>query len=340
MSSPSPSARPAASWETRPRADADRQSAFTERRPLADLPPALLKQGLQEGRLCLHMGPVSARIRTRMPDVAHYLQAVYAHHPCELDAAFADFEVEVRSPRNLRRWLRAQAEFLVDGESPFEPLPRDQAPALLEWGLNWTVAAACHQWLTLHAASLERGGGALILPAPPGSGKSTLCAALALRGWRLLSDELTLIETDTLQARALARPINLKNAAIELIRQFEPGTRWGPIAFDTVKGRVTHLCPPPESVRRVHEPAQPRWIVFPRYQPGAEPLLTPRGKVATFTHFAENAFNYAILGELGFDTVARLLDQCECHDFVYSRLDDALEVFEWLAESPSPATTP
>jgi predicted ATPase len=31
----------------------------------------------------------------------------------------------------------------------------------------------------------------VILPAPPGSGKSTLCAALVTRGWRLLSDELT-----------------------------------------------------------------------------------------------------------------------------------------------------
>lgn len=286
------------------------------------------------------MGPVSARIRTRMPDVARYLQAVYAHHPCELDAEFADFEVEVRSPRNLRRWLRAQAEFLVDGESPFEPLPRNQAPALLEWGLNWSVAAACHQWLTLHAASLERGGMTVILPAPPGSGKSTLCAALALRGWRLLSDELTLIETDTLQARALARPINLKNASIDLIRAFEPETRWGPIAFDTVKGRVTHLCPPPESVRRVDEPAQPRWIVFPRYEPGAAPLLSPRGKVATFAHFAQNAFNYPVLGELGFHTVGRLLEQCECHDLVYSQLDDALEVFDWLCGPRDPLDLP
>ena len=134
-----------------------------------------------------------------------------------------------------------------------------------------------------------------------------------------------------LQARALARPINLKNASIDLIRQFEPSTRWGPVAFDTIKGRVTHLCPPPDSVKRVNEPAQPRWIVFPRYEPGAEPLLSPRGKVATFAHFAQNAFNYAVLGELGFHTVGRLLEQCECHDFVYSRLEDALEVFDWLA---------
>lgn len=277
------------------------------------------------------MGPLVTQINCCLPDVAQYLHQAYAHHPYFVDPVFADFHAEVRSPRNLRRWFQSQVEFVVDGESPFQPLPRDQAPALMEWGLNWSIAASCHQWLTVHAASLERDGLAVILPAPPGSGKSTLCAALALRGWRLLSDELTLLEPESLAAHALARPINLKNASIELIRAFEPTARWGPVTYDTVKGRVTHLCPPAESVKRMSELAQPRWIVFPRYEAGAEPLLRPRSKTATFSHFATNAFNYSILGELGFHTLCKLIDACDCFDFTYSRLDDALEVFDWLS---------
>jgi HprK-related kinase A len=295
---------------------------------------------LRDGDFALHTGPLTARIQTLLPDVASYLQVVYAHHPYSVAPDFADFHVQVRTPRNLRRWFRRQAEFVIDGDAPFEPLPRDQAPALLEWGLNWSIAASSHQWLTIHAASLERGGRAVILPAPPGSGKSTLCAALALRNWRLLSDELTLLEPESLHARALARPVNLKNASIDLMRAFEPAARWGPVAFDTTKGRVTHMCPPRASVDRVLEPAVPRWIVFPRFVPGAEPLLSPRSKVQTFNHFAQNAFNYSILGELGFDTVGRLVDQCDCYDFSYSRLDDALEVFDWLAETADDAVAP
>ncbi|WP_374436307.1 HprK-related kinase A [Inhella sp.] len=287
---------------------------------------------LRTGRLAIQSGPVSWQLHCELPDVASALHGLYAAHPCELDPAFSDYHVALRTPRNLRRWLRPQVQFWIDDQAPFEPLPRDQAPAMLEWGLNWSLAASAHQWLTLHAASLEREGQVVILPAPPGSGKSTLCAALALRGWRLLSDELTLIEPTNLDALALARPVNLKNASIDLIRAFEPSARWAPEAYDTQKGRVTHLAPPPQAVERMHEPGRPRWIVFPRYQAGAEPLLTPRSKVTTFTHFAENAFNYSILGELGFDTVARLVDQCECYDFQYSRLDDALEVFNWLSQ--------
>jgi HprK-related kinase A len=295
-----------------------------------------LHQLLRDGSFALQTGTLLSRVTCPFEDVARSLHVLYARHPFQIAPEFADFHVEVRQPRNLRRWFRQQAEFLIDGDPPFEPLPRDQAPAFLEWGLNWSVAASCHQWFSIHAASLEKNGQAVVLPAPPGSGKSTLCTALALRGWRLLSDELTLIDPASLNAHALARPINLKNASIDLIRAFEPAAIWGPETYDTSKGRVTHLQPPADSVDRMLETAQPRWIVFPRYQAGAEPLLTPRTKPQTFMDLAENAFNYSTLGETGFDVVGRLVDQCDCYDFSYSRLDDALEVFEWIASGEAP----
>lgn len=298
---------------------------------VGDLSLAGLSALLDDGRFALKTGSLVSRIQASLPDVARSIHVLYAHHPYQVDPDFADFHVKVGQPRNLRRWFRRQAEFLIDGERPFEPLPREQAPAFLEWGLNWSIAASCHQWLTIHAASLERDGCAVILPAPPGSGKSTLCAALALRGWRLLSDELSLIDPVSTHAHALARPINLKNASIDLIRDFAPDSVWGPETYDTSKGRVTHLRPLPDSVFRMEESAQPRWIVFPRYEAGAEPLLSPRGKAQTFIHFAQNSFNYSPLGRVGFEIAGRLVGQCDCYDFTYSRLDDALEVFDWLA---------
>ncbi|MDR0776723.1 MAG: HprK-related kinase A [Azonexus sp.] len=300
-------------------------------RRVGDLSLSGLAELLDNGRFALQTGSLVSRIQAALPDVARSIHVLYAHHPYSVEPDFADFHVQIGRPRNFRRWFRRQAEFVVDGERPFEPLPRDQAPAFLEWGLNWSIAASCQQWLTIHAASLERNGGAVILPAPPGSGKSTLCAALALRGWRLLTDEMSLIDPKTVQAHALARPINLKNASIDLIRGFAPESVWGPETYDTAKGRVTHLRPPADSVQRMLEPAQPRWIVFPRYVAEAEPLLAPRGKAMTFIHFAENAFNYCTLGSAGFDITGRLVSQCDCYDFTYSRLEDALEVFDWLA---------
>jgi HprK-related kinase A len=293
-----------------------------------------LQAALSSGDLAFQTGPLWTRLRCQLPDVARTVHQLYAEHPVALAPDFADFHCVLRTPGNLRRWWRPQVFVEVDGHQPFEPLPRAQAPAMLEWGLNWIVAGSQHQWLTLHAASLERDGQVLVLPAPPGSGKSTLCATLALRGWRLLSDELTLVDPDSLQAHALARPISLKNESIALMRAFAPEAEWAPQDYpNTLKGLVTHMKPPADSVARMLETGRPRWIVFPRYEAGAEPELQPRSRVSTFNHFAENAFNYSILGELGFRTVAALVEQCVCFDFRYSRLEDALEVFDWLRQA-------
>lgn len=298
---------------------------------IRDIAPRSFQNALCAGEIAIHTGPLLTRIRSRLPDVAESLHSLYSEHWAVHSPEFSDFHVEIKLPNNLRRLFWQQVEFLIDGERPFQPLPREQAPALLEWGMNWSIAVACHQWFTIHAASLEHNGHTLILPAPPGSGKSTLCAALSLRSWRLLSDELTLLDHDTLAAYALARPINLKNASIDLIRSFEPATRWGPTVYDTHKGLVTHMAPPSESVERMHETASPRWIVFPKYDPGSTPTLNSKSKAETFIEIAQNAFNYSVLGETGFNVVQQLIDRCDCYTFTYSKLEDAIAIFDKLA---------
>lgn len=115
---------------------------------------------------------------------------------------------------------------------------------MLEWGLNWCVSMHAHHYLIIHAAVVEKNGLAAILPAPPGSGKSTLTAGLVLSGWRLLSDELTLIDRRTGLLHALPRPVSLKNQSIDVIRQFNPEAFINRVSHDTSKGSVAHMRPP------------------------------------------------------------------------------------------------
>lgn len=106
-----------------------------------------------------------------VPAVVEALHVLYADFPVAPPEGLADFHLRVTPPRGLRRWWRPQGLFLTDGRSLFEPLPRAMAAPLLEWGLNRMIASRAHQYLILHAAAVERGGQALILPAPPGIGK-------------------------------------------------------------------------------------------------------------------------------------------------------------------------
>ena len=47
-------------------------------------------------------------------------------------------------------------------------------------------------------------------------------------------------------------------------------------------------------------------------------------------HVIKNAFNYSVLGVRGFQTAAALIDVCDCYDFTYSSLDEAIDVFDAL----------
>jgi len=298
---------------------------------VADLSDRELEHQLAGPGLLLRTGPVVSRIQSRLPAIVRGIALHYAEYPTAADESFADFRVRVGRPRNLRRWLRPQAQFFVDGHLPFAPLPLDQAFPMLEWGLNWCVSAYCHQYLIFHAAVVEKSGRALILPAPPGSGKSTLCAGLVNRGWRLLSDELTLIEIASCSVVPLPRPVSLKNASIDVIRAFAPAAAIGPAVHDTTKGSVAHMRASTDSVRRATETARPGWIVLPRYQAGTDARLTALSKARGLMHMADNAFNYSAHGRRGFEILAQFVDQCHCYEFAYGDLDEAAVVFDELA---------
>jgi len=295
-----------------------------------ELTPIDLRHRLRAHGLLLQIGPFSFRIKTELEDIARGLSLLYGNYPVLDDSVFIDYSVELVGGSGLRRWIYPQVKFRFDGEVQFAPLPPNQAFPLLEWAMNWCISTQAHQYLILHAAAIERDGYAVIMPAPPGSGKSTLCAGLVHRGWRLLSDELALISPIDLSVTPLGRPISLKNQSIEVIRQFVPEAVFNPITPDTVKGRLTHLRAPQEHLRRIDEVARPRWVIFPKYVAGSAAQLTLRSKANSMLELGRNSFNYVVLGLTGFETLSGVIDRCDCYDFQYSQLDEAVAVFDDL----------
>ena len=290
-----------------------------------------LGKRLRSTGIYLQTGLFVTHVKSPFSSVADAMHLLYADYPL-LDAApFADFHVAVAPPSGLRRWIRPQARFVYDGMHPFLPLPASQAFPMFEWGLNWCVSSRAHSFLILHAAVVEKNGRAAILPAPPGSGKSTLCAALVSRGWRLLSDELTLIRPADGMLVPLPRPISLKNASIDVMRAYQDGIVMSAPVADTTKGTVAHIKAPASSVARAGELARAAWIVFPRYQALATTVLAPVSKGHAFMRVAENGFNYSVMGPTGFDALAKVIGQTDSFDFRYSVLDEAIAVFDGLA---------
>lgn len=298
---------------------------------LSELSAAEVEHRLRRQGLVICTGPFNFRIISSIESVAEGLRLLYADYPLVDDQQFVDFTVTLAQSGGLRRWWRPQVKFAYDGEYPFAPLPIDHAFPLLEWAMNWCISTQAHHFLCLHAAVIERAGCAVIMPAPPGSGKSTLCAGLVSRGWRLLSDELTLISLADGLIAPLGRPISLKNQSLEVIRKFVPGAVLNRVTHDTSKGSVSHMKAPAAQVDCLADRARPRWVIFPRYVPGADAELTARSKANSMLELGRNAFNYTVLGLTGFEVLADVISASDCYDFRYSRLEDAVSVFDALA---------
>lgn len=270
------------------------------------------------------MGPFAVRIRAQVESLTAPLLSVYGDFPVLSPNPLADFNVDLHKPPSPRAFIQPQVLFKLDGRSLFEPFPVDTAFPLFEWGLNWCVGQRCHQYLMFHSAVLERNGRAMLLPAIPGSGKSTLCAALAFRGWRLLSDEFGLFD---LASRCLApfpRPVALKNESIDVIRRFAPEAVLGPLFPKTRKGTVAHLRPPAAAVQRMGEAVRPAWVVFPKFVKAAPVSIHPVSKAQAFLRLAHNSFNYEITGADGFRAVAEIIRACDCYDLSYGDLDEVV----------------
>ena len=246
------------------------------------------------------------------------------------DTEFFDFTIEVKAPSLLRRLVRPQVSFYCDGLTPFHPLPFDQSYALLEWGMNWCVAAHEYNDLIIHSAVIVKNGQAIILPALPGSGKSTLSAFFSQQGWQVYSDEMAVIDLTTLQVKPLFRPVCLKNESIGIIKSGFPTCVMTETVNDTQKGNVAHLKVTSWAQYCKMVPVPIKAVVFPRYQAGTTFEGAAVDRTEGFLSVIQNAFNYHVLGESAFRALVALSDTATYHRYVYNNLDLVLEHFNEL----------
>ncbi len=300
---------------------------------LSDLTPSDCASALQTEGLIVRVGPFLFRIRSRIRQIIEGVTRLYAGHEVFFEpppGRLVDFHVSVNSMHGLRGWL-SRSVFCLDTESRWQWFSTKEAFAYLEWGMNWCVWHYAHQYLILHAGVLEKNGQAVLLSANSGGGKSTLTAAMMHNHWRLLSDELGLLCLQREEVMPLPRPISLKETAIELLTKMMGNPVFGPRSVHAQKGVLVHLLPDSASVMREDEPADPRWVIFVNYQPGAETVWEPVPPHQTFLKLAVNTFNYTVLGSVGFHRLTRLVDHLHgAYQLTYSHLPEVLQRLDEL----------
>jgi HprK-related kinase A len=297
---------------------------------IGELSASELAQLLRGPGIHLVTGAFTVHVRAPLTDLAADFAQMYGDFPVDDPPGIDDARIVVGPASFVRRFIAPQARSWIEDTAAFGPVPADRAFTLLETSLNWSVAISDVAPMIMHAAVLERDGRALLLPAPSASGKSTLCAALAWRGWRLLSDEMAVFGLDDGRLRPNPRPVSLKNNAVATIAAFEPRAQMSRIFRGTPKGDVAYMRPPSSAVGRAQERATPGIVVSPRYSTEAPASIERLERVKAFDLLAENSVNYASLLQTGFDILTGIIERCDAYRMTYSNLDRAVDAIDRL----------
>lgn len=256
-------------------------------------------------RFAIRIGPVAFRIGSDWRAPIDRLADLYRDYPAPSDGV-ADLTVRLFARRPWRRWLRPSVEIGGDFTiADAAPLPLAHGLLAAEMAMNLQLALGWRRHLLLHAACVERDGQALLLTGESGSGKSTLAALLSGRGWRLLGDELALLDLATGTVYPFPRLTSVKNDAIAVVAAALPQARTGPVLAGTPKGDIRHFVPPADAVARQAEPARPALILFPTFGPVAAVRAMAPSEV--FVRLTQASTNYVALAEPGFAALTRLV---------------------------------
>ncbi len=274
-------------------------------------------------RPILEVGPHRFHVATPVASLRREMLQLYSDYPWLDRSHIGDFHVEVRPPSLLRRYVRANVIGDTDLQAPFVPVPLSHALVAMEMALNWSTALCSLRFLTLHASGVERGGQSILMPGESGSGKSTLAAGLGYRGWRFLSDEFALIDPDTGLHHAYPRPTSLKNDAIPVMKDWIDTARFSKLFPDTQKGEICYLQPEISSIKRMHETATPKVIVFPAFSKDHAPELVPMTPSEAMVRMVAGSANYDKLGERGFDCLTQLVNRCPAYWLSYRNFEEA-----------------
>jgi HprK-related kinase A len=262
-----------------------------------------------------------------------YLDGMYDESVNYLPSKPVDFFLNIQYTSWLRRFLKPQICLYIDNQRPFNPISPKLLMPSIEWGMNWCIASLDYSKLLIHSSVLVKDGKAIIFPATPGSGKSTLATYFGLRDWDIYSDEMAIIYPNTNLVKAMHRPASLKNKSINIIKTNCHDAIFSPTTIGTHKGDIAHVKLKTRQEFNALQNARIVAVVFPKYKAQSELTIRQVSQVDGFSKLVHHSFNYSVLGQTGFSTLKKVVDDCEFFSAEYSSYDGVGEFLDEIIDN-------
>jgi len=183
---------------------------------------------------------------------------------------------------------------------------------------------ALKERLLLHAAVVACGGSAVVFPGEAGSGKTTLVATLMTHGYPVLSDELAVLNVNTLCVSPLPLPMSIKLRSVEPLSCYYPGLADAAVHLRADGKKVRYLSPwRPQSPAITGGATPVALLVFPRYEQGAENRLVDIEETEALRRLAKTGSSNRALTHGDVAAMASLVRSNPCYELVYTNVHQA-----------------
>lgn len=175
-------------------------------------------------------------------------------------------------------------------------------------------------------------GAALCLPTRPAglvlagesrSGKTTLTLGLMLRGFTPYTDDVALIDPDTLELRAVPRAFHIVPETWSILAPLAGGT---PAIDDAPKG---YFLPP----QWAQAPVPVKWILFPEYRPHQVPQLIPLSPAEAASAIVTKTTTLSQSPKMALATTKRLIEHAACYRFLTGDLAETVAAVQRLVSA-------
>lgn len=280
-------------------------------RTLADARPSLLAEAT-----------ASAMPATRWYAVLGVPVCVASDDPAAIDfvdetyAAFRSAERPSDEALALRLRRAAGGRFVVSDSDGYEQEWPSRAHAVADllsrFLLGLFARVTARGIYAIHAGAVERRGRAVLFSGRSGAGKTTLALSLLERGFRLLSDDLAIVEASTQRILPYRRSLHIRPGTPELVpalRRAEqpsaaPGRTWTltPALLDEALPGC--LAPAAELTSVLLLEGAP--------EPGSSPTLTAISPAVAVLELLRATWAASVDFGAGLDRVSRLLEGVAC----------------------------
>jgi len=209
------------------------------------------------------------------------------------------------------------------GQAVFRTQSWDELLSHVEWTINTTAVESLRRFYQIHASAVSKEGRAIICPASPGSGKTTFCFWMVLRGYRYLSDEIVLLDPDTRQLAPFPKSLSIKEGTYSLMRSLRPE-----LDLDRFRGAflgtpIWYVPPSALGSGVVSPVSTPSVFLFVRYDPSRRSALEPIGKGEAVLRTVRESFNFLQHREGAIEALTEIIDRCPCHELIVNDLSEA-----------------